>query len=193
MASTVSETEQTDEQLAAAAARRDDPGVPVRAARDAFEQLYRRHAPLLLAFISARVRPTDREDLNQEVWRRAWDHLPGQFKNENFGAWLFQIARHAVIDYWRKRTPESLVDLDALPDGRAGHDDNRLLERERMEALQRCLEKLSPTAAALVKARLAGDDYPEVCRHLGLKSEQAYKMFHAAKDQLKKCVERALG
>ncbi len=54
-----------------------------------------------------------------------------------------------------------------------------------MEALRQCLDRLSTTAAALVRARLAGDDYSEVCRHLGLKSEQAYKMFHSAKDQLK--------
>jgi hypothetical protein len=48
MASTVSEPDQTDEQLAAAAARRGESDRGPRQARDAFEQLYRRHAPLLL-------------------------------------------------------------------------------------------------------------------------------------------------
>jgi hypothetical protein len=72
MATTVSEPEQTDDQLAAAAARRGNSDLGLRAAQEAFEQLYRRHAPLLLAFIAARVGPADREDLHQEVWRRAW-------------------------------------------------------------------------------------------------------------------------
>ena len=66
MTSTVSEPEQTDEQLAAAAARRGHSDRGLRAARDAFERLYRRHSPLLLAFIAARSRPADRDDLHQD-------------------------------------------------------------------------------------------------------------------------------
>jgi DNA-directed RNA polymerase specialized sigma24 family protein len=67
-----------------------------------------------------------------------------------------------------------------------------LVEHERMEALRDCLEKLSAPAAAVVRARLAGEEYPELCQRLGMKSGQAYKLFHSAKDQLKTCVERAL-
>jgi len=192
MVSSVSETEQTDEQLAAVAARRGDSDRALRAARDAFERLYRRHAPLLLAFLSARARPSDRDDLHQEVWRRAWDHLPQRFHGGNFGAWLYQIARNALIDYGRKRKAEDLADPELVPDGRVGRSDDRLVEHERMEALRGCLEKLSAPAAAVVRARLAGEEYPELCQRLGMKSGQAYKLFHSAKDQLKTCVERAL-
>jgi RNA polymerase sigma factor (sigma-70 family) len=193
MASTVPETQQTDEDLAAVAARRGDSDPALRAAREAFEQLYRRHAPLLLAFLAARVRPADREDLHQEVWRRAWDHLPDQFHGGNVRAWLHQIARNALIDQGRKSRPESLADPDALLDGRGRPAPDRLIEHERSEALRRCLEKLDATAAALVKARLTGEDYAALCLRLDLKSNQAYKLFHTAKDQLKTCVERALG
>jgi RNA polymerase sigma-70 factor, ECF subfamily len=193
MASTVSEPDQTDEQLAAVAAEQRDSDRGQRAGRDAFEQLYRRHAPLLLAFIAARARPADREDLHQEVWRRAWHHLPEQFHGGNFGAWLYQIARHALIDHGKKRKAEALPDPEVVQDGRTGRGDDRLLDQERMEALRKCLEKLGATAAALVRARLAGNDYASVCRQLGIEPGQAYKLFHSAKDQLKTCVERALG
>jgi RNA polymerase sigma factor (sigma-70 family) len=192
MVSSVSETEQTDEQLAAAAARRGDSDRALAASGDAFERLYRRHAPLLLAFLAARARPRDRDDLHQEVWRRAWDHLPQHFDGHDFSAWLFQIARNALIDHGRKRKAEALADPEAVPDGRAGRDDDRLVEHERMEALRRCLEKLSSPAAEVVRARLAGEEYSELCRRLGMNSGQAYKLFHSAKDQLKTCVERAL-
>jgi DNA-directed RNA polymerase specialized sigma24 family protein len=92
MASTVSEPEKSDEQLAAAAARRDRSGVAPSEAQIAFERLYRRHAPLLFAFIAARAPAADREDLHQEAWRRAWQHLPDQFHDGNVRAWLYQIA-----------------------------------------------------------------------------------------------------
>jgi DNA-directed RNA polymerase specialized sigma24 family protein len=58
-----------------------------------------------------------------------------------------------------------------------------------MEALRRCLEKLSATAADVVRARLAGMDYAEVCRRLDLQPQQAHKLYHKAQELLKACVE----
>jgi RNA polymerase sigma factor (sigma-70 family) len=193
MASTVPRVEPTDEDLAAVVARRGDSDRALRAARDAFEALYRRHAPLLLAFLAARVRPADREDVHQEVWQRAWTHLPDQFHGGNLGAWLHTIARNALIDRARKSRPESLAEPDARLDGRGRPAHELLVEHERAEALRRCLEKLEAKAAALVRARLGGEDYDGVCRRLGLEAQQAYKLFHLAKDRLKTCVKRALG
>jgi RNA polymerase sigma-70 factor, ECF subfamily len=192
MASTVSEHEQTDEQLAAAAARRGDADGDACAASDAFESLYRRHAPLLLAFIAARCRPAEREDMLQEVWRRVWQHLPKQFHGGNFRAWLYQIARHALIDHNSKKKPELLNEPEIVPDGRPDWAD-ALLQREHSDALRRCVEKLTENAAAVVRARLTGEDYADVCQRLGITHNQAYKLFHSAKDQLKNCLERALG
>ena len=59
MAAFVDETTQNDEDLAATIARRGASDRAFGAATDAFERLYRRHAPLLLAFIAARVRASD--------------------------------------------------------------------------------------------------------------------------------------
>jgi RNA polymerase sigma-70 factor (ECF subfamily) len=192
MASTVPQTERTDDDLAAVVARRGESAGALHAAQKAFEQLYRRHAPLLLAFVAARVRPADRDDLHQEVWERAWNHLPEQFHGGNVRAWLHQIARNAIIDLGRKARPESLAAPEALLDGRGHSAHERLIEYERSDALRHCLEKLNNTAAALVRARLSGDDYAEICQRLGLAPQKAHKLFHTSKDQLKTCVERAL-
>jgi RNA polymerase sigma-70 factor (ECF subfamily) len=193
MASTLTETHQDDDRVAAAAAQRGESDGALRAARDAFERLYRLHAPLLLAFIAARVRPEDREDLHQEVWQRAWQHLPDQFHGGNFRAWLHEIARHLIIDAGRKRKAEALTDSEGLVDGRHKQGDQCLIERERKLALERCLDRLKATAAALVRARLAGEDYATVSERLGLTPAQAHKQFHLAKSELKTCIERALG
>ncbi len=164
----------------------------MRAAGVAFEQLYRRHAPLLLAFIATRVHFAARDDLHQDVWRRVWHRLSTQFHGGNFNAWLYQIARNAILDQRKKRTFDSLADETSVPDSRSMHSDHRLLEQERMEALRGCLEKLKPPLAAIVRARLAGDDYADVCERLRLRPRQAHKLFHTAKEQLKTCVERVL-
>ncbi|MGO8898714.1 MAG: RNA polymerase sigma factor [Isosphaeraceae bacterium] len=189
----MNETARSDEELTAEIARRDASERAFRAARDAFEGLYRRHAPLLLAFLSSRVHASDRDDLHQDIWQRVWASLPAQFQGGNFRAWLHQIARNAIIDLGRKKRPAHLGDLRTLVDGRPDQARSLGLEQERKEALERCLKALKSELAALVRARLGGDSYTDICGRLGLRPEQAHKLFHQAKAQLKTCVEGAPG
>jgi DNA-directed RNA polymerase specialized sigma24 family protein len=84
-----------------------------------------------------------------------------------------------------------LGDPDALLDGHGWPVQERLLEHERAETLRRCMAELEERAAALVRARLAGEDYTDVCRQFGLEAQQAHRLFHRAKNRLKTCVERA--
>ena len=193
MATTRPETTESDEQLAAVVARRCDSDRARIAAEAAFERLYRRHAPLLLAFLAARVRTGDPEDIHQTVWERVWHHLPDRSRAENFRAWLHQIARNVIIDQARKRRPEPLSAPEVLSDGRDEPADHRLMEQERKKALERCIKNLGPQEAAIVRAKMAGEDYAEICPRLGLTPARAHKLFHSAKEHLKTCLERVLG
>ena len=192
MATTSSETAPDDEPLALLVVRREDSGPALRAACEAFDQLYQRHARTLVAFLAARVRRGELEDLNQEVWRRAWHHLPEQFRGGNFRAWLHQIARNALIDQGRKKQAEPLEGREERPDSRDEPPVERLIERERRDALKRCLDRLGTEAAALVKGRLGGEDYAEICARLGIRPERAHKLWHTVKARLRSCVEQDL-
>lgn len=194
MRATTNEVAPTDEELAQIIARRDESDRAWRAAQDACGQLYQRHARKLLAFLAARGNREDVEDVHQRVWERVWQHLPEGFRGGNFRAWLFQIARNSLIDQGRKHRPDALGD-DQEPRTR---DEDRpdiwLVEQERMVILSRCLERLEAEmkeGAKLVRGRLAGESYPELCERLRLRPERAHKLFHLAKEQLQKCVERA--
>lgn len=194
MPPTTTDAARTDDALAALASKRKPGGQATRIAEEAFTQLYERHARSLVAFLAARARRDDMEDLAQETWRRAWQRLPDGFRGGNFRAWLFEIARNLLIDHLRKRRPYP-IDDDAASrlEGRPGSPDAGLIEQERAEWLRRCLAKLTSEAAALVRSRLGGEDYEGLCSRLGLSANRAYKLYHAAKGQLKDCLERTLG
>jgi RNA polymerase sigma factor (sigma-70 family) len=186
------EAPSADEDLAQIVARRLQSDGAMASARSAFEELYSRHARPLLAFLASRVRRADLDDLHQEVWQKVWHRLPDAFHGGQFRAWLHQIARNAVIDHARKKRPETLDEEVLLPDDRQESIDSRILEEERRAILGRCLEHLDQEAATLVRARLSGEAYTEICSALGLKPERARKVFHMAKAQLQACIERAL-
>lgn len=184
-------SELTDEELAQRGAVRESVAQRQRAVQ-AYEELYRRHSGKLLGFLAARVPRSDIEDFNQIVWKRVWEHLPTGFHGGNFRAWLHQIARNQIIDNSRKKPVGSLGDADANAALPASREADPLLEQERMEILQKCLEKLEEDLQLLVKARLSGDSYEEVCAKLELKPERAHKLFHEAKGRLTMCVEHSL-
>lgn len=183
---------ESDEALAAAVGERVRQGPDLRGAHDAYRALYQRHARLLLAFLAARVHPNDVEDVHQAVWERVWQHLPDSFRGGNFKAWLYRIARNYLLDQGRRRPSETVADVEFLADERQGSPVDRLLDQERTRALERCLEKLEDELAALVRARLDGQGYDEICARLGLPLHRAHRLFHSAKEQLQKCVEQAL-
>ena len=59
-----------------------------------------------------------------------------------------------------------------------------------MEILTRCLSRLQVELADLVRSRLSGESYDDICARLSLPPARAHKLFHTAKAQLTTCVEQ---
>jgi RNA polymerase sigma-70 factor (ECF subfamily) len=83
---------------------------------DAFAGLYDAYVDEIYRFVLHRV--TDQqtaEDITSQVFLKAWDNL-GRYKSRGlpFGAWLFQIARNTVIDYYRTRKETLPFDADII-------------------------------------------------------------------------------
>lgn len=188
MTKTTQSTLESDRQLFSIIAVRDESPGHWREAEEAYAQLYSDHARMLLAFLSSRVKRSELDDIHQEIWSRVWQHLPEKFDGDNFRAWLFRIARNYIIQEGRKRRPDLAEDLRMVTADDASPD-HSLVERERMEILNRCLGKLEEKLAKLVRLRLGGESYEDICERYNLQPARAHKLFHTAKAQLTSCVE----
>jgi RNA polymerase sigma factor (sigma-70 family) len=151
--------------------------------------LYREHAQRLLVFLSARCSQNDVDDLAHDIWVKAARSMELQFDGENFRAWLFQIARNHLKDYYRKPPhPGSLSDsVPVASDPSAG-----LLHEERESVLRDCLKCLTPRELCVFESRRAGDEYEVVCNRCECEINGAQKALHSAKRKLRECVERKL-
>lgn len=159
----------------------------------AFAPLYQRYLPRVYNYVRARLETEeDAADLTQQIFLQALGALPTyQAQGSPFVAWLFQIARHAVIDAHRRR--KSVISWDALPvafHASAGDQDMdmQLVHQERLALLQTLLARLDLTQRELLALRFAaGLSTPQIALVVG-KSHAAVKkqltrLLHTLKEQ----------
>jgi len=92
--------------------------------RDAFEELYRRYTRPVLGLALRRLGDRGRaEDAVQDafaaIWRSASSYDPARGQG---GAWLYTVARNAIVDGARKR-PEPPMDAPDEPSPEGGPDE----------------------------------------------------------------------
>jgi len=111
---------------------------------DAFSEVYTHFFTPIYRYVAFRVPSEMVEDLVADVFVKAWEKL-GSYQARSgipFGAWLFRLARHAVIDMYRgekdtAEMPEELEDTDEFnrADTRTKRGDTLRIVRSAMEQL----------------------------------------------------------
>jgi RNA polymerase sigma-70 factor, ECF subfamily len=130
-----------DAQLVAAVLRKD---------RKATAEFVSRYADPLYRYVRSRLAPrTDLvEDLVQEVFLAAWQHLDGFRAASSLQGWLMGIARHKVEDYYRgvlrQADPLTETDEETIPDTEDLGIEDRLDRQRMQQKMQRVLAGLSP-------------------------------------------------
>lgn len=100
----------------------------------AFEQVYEAFLAPMYRFILFKVsHRQDAEDLSAQVFLRAWQHLYHQQRPvENLRAFLYQVAKNLVIDFYRQRARDG-ISLEPYEAAAARVDEKQLQLFRRIE------------------------------------------------------------
>lgn len=150
------------------AARSDEALMAAYAQGDgaAFDDLFARYERRAYAFFLQRIHSPDRaSDLFQELFLRIHRSRETFRAEGRFAPWFYRVARHVLVDDFRRRGPpleglgEDLASGEALsPEGAA----------EQAEALAALLTELTDEEQAiLIAAKGAGVDLSTIARSLG--------------------------
>lgn len=161
---------------------RDAPGNDLLGdADDALRQLYSQHAKALHSFVwRFCLDPASADDIVQETFIRAWQHLP-QLRADNrpIRPWLFRVARNLLTDADRAAQSRP-VTVPATSAEEAGDDSGlgQILDRQLVcDALQ----QLSPAhRTVLVETFYRGGSTATVARQLGIPDGTARSRLHYA-------------
>jgi RNA polymerase sigma-70 factor (ECF subfamily) len=124
----------------------------------------------LRPFIARRVvTPADADDVLQEVLVRVHRGLPGLRDDDRVAAWVYRIARNAIVDHVRARTP---VELDVEPTATtvpALEEDDDDAAQDLARALSFFVAALpSPYREAITLTELEGRTQREAAEMLGV-------------------------
>lgn len=133
----------------------------------AFASLVDRYAKPVLNFVWRIIGDaTEAEDIAQETFVRAWQHLAGyNEKSAAFPTWLFQIARNASIDRIRHRARRPQTPLENVGElsSRAASPDAVLSQAELGAAIAAAVAELpEEQRSAFVLAEYHGESMREI-------------------------------
>ena len=148
------------------------------------EQVWKQHRSALYGFIRRRVEGDDvAEDLLQEVFVRVHARIGTLNDEDSLKAWLYQIARNAIIDHYRSERKSSVLtkSLSTLDDQ---------AERSEQEALAECVlpfvEQLpEPYREAVMLSEIEGMSQVDLAKQLGLSPSGAKSRVQRGRAKIK--------
>jgi RNA polymerase sigma-70 factor (ECF subfamily) len=184
-------TEEPESSLVVKAIQRDT---------EAFTELYRRYADRVYRYIVHKTgSTTESEDILSTVFLKAWRSI-GRFRpkgDTSFAAWLFKLARNAVIDDFRR--PREVLSLDLLGpqmlgEELSGNPETHLEWRMTVADLYRALETLTAEQREVVVLRvLEGLSARDVGTIMGKREGTVRGMQFRAIQALRRALDEAQG
>src|SRR2546430_4682867 len=124
------------------------------------------------------------EDLVQEVYLRIMKYRKSYRPGTPFGAWVYQIARNAGIDHFRKFPRQTALEPEMLP---PVLPTDSAQEQQEVELLQRALQQLpEEKREILLLCRFQELKYEEIAALLGCELNTVKTRIHRALQDLRK-------
>jgi RNA polymerase sigma-70 factor, ECF subfamily len=122
----------------------------------AFEQLYEKYAEKVYKyfFFHTNLDYDVAEDLTQETFVRAYDHLPQyEDKGYSYGTYLLTIAHNMLVNHYRKKQPAPIEEATKIP----YNITEELEHKSEEDALHKAIETLPPQEQKIIELKYAQD------------------------------------
>jgi RNA polymerase sigma-70 factor (ECF subfamily) len=155
--------------------------------RQAFTLLVKKYQQPIYAAIRRLVRQhEDADDLVQECFVQAYQHLRDFDLNRSFYPWLYRIGINLAISFMRKRKWRSAVDsVDVFPTAEGGPQ-TQAETQEFYQALENAIAKLPAEQRAILLLRTREDmSYQEMSETLGIEIGTVMSRLARAREKLR--------
>ena len=166
--------------------------------QEQFSKIYDDYIEKIYRFVYLKVNSQEAaEDITSKVFMRGWEAYQKQIRNSKFeirnsSAFLYQIARNAVVDYYRERGRTKTVSVDSnIVDPGTNAQDLAILSAD-VNNVKRAISKLKKEHQDIIIWHYL-EDMPvsKIAELLGKPVGTARVMLHRALKDLKSIVQEA--
>ena len=188
---------------------RDDEAFVLEAVRrvldgdvEAFAAIVNAHQRLIAADLARRLPPQDVQEVAQDAFLRAYRALGSYRGDAPFRFWLLRIARHAAMDFWRRKYRRRDLPFSELDEAGLRHVESTHQERlaqhqadqeareSAQERLEAALRRLTPDDRAIITlVELEDRSMEDAARRLGCGLSAVKVRAFRARRRLKKALE----
>jgi RNA polymerase sigma factor (sigma-70 family) len=136
---------------------------------DAWRELVERHARYVhaIAVRAYGLQPADAEDVFQETFARAYEHLDRLRDDDAIGAWIGQVSRRLALARVRARARDAPAGENGVPEG--AEPDGRLERLEEAMAVRAAMAALPDPCREVLDRFFARDEsYATIGAALGI-------------------------
>jgi RNA polymerase sigma factor (sigma-70 family) len=156
-----------------------------------FNGLYLAYIRPIYRYIFSKVGEVKQsEDLTAQVFLAALEGLPRYHHDGHFAAWLFSIARHKVIDYYRSSRPDVPI---GFTNGESIKKDDPLttiIQTEEALRISGLIHQLDEQDQELLRLRLVAElGFGEIARLIHCSVEATKKRFYRLLAHLRQQLE----
>jgi len=159
-----------------------------------FSQIYDQYIAKIYRFVYLKVESEETaQDITSKVFLRGWEAFQAQQDAvKNPGAFLYQIARNAVVDHYRAKGRSKEVSADASPeivDPRADAKEQAILSAD-ISAIKQSIKKLEPEYQDIIIWHYLDDmTIPEIAKLVDRPAGTVRVMLHRGLKDLKGLVQ----
>lgn len=142
--------------------------------KNAAGELYKKYSGRLLNFILLKIdNSCDAEEILQDTFISALDSLPLFSGKSSFFTWLCGIAKHEVVDFYRKKKIKTILfsHLPILEElaGRALGPEEKLMEAEIKKRIKNVFKGLSEGYQQILRLKyVEGYSVAQIAKELGM-------------------------
>lgn len=170
---------------------------------EAFAAIVNAHQTLIAADLARRLPAQDVQEVAQDAFVRAFRALPSYRREAPFRIWILRIARHAAMDFWRRKYRRRSLLFSELDDAALNHVEatqqervaEQAADRDAREAarewLESALRRLTPDDRAVITlVELEERSMEDAARRLGCGLAAVKVRAFRARRRLKTVLER---
>ena len=147
------------------------------------KHIWEEYRSRLFEFVKSRVGdPDTAEDIIQDVFEKILTRIDSLKYGVKLQSWIYQIARNAIVDYYRSKKPTS--ELPELPQPAEESTPGDLIELS--ECLMPMIERLSePYKKAVLLSEIEGKTHKEIAALYGISLSGSKSRVQRGRDKLK--------